>query len=100
MLDIREVDADLVCPARFRSELQERKTTERFEDLVKGNGLFAALRPDRVFLSDFGMDAQRDFDTIVADRVRYTAIEFWRKLGFEDKNNGNYVWRKKESTFN
>lgn len=37
---------------------------------------------------------KRDFDTIVADRVRYTAVEFWQKMGFEDKKNGNYVWRK------
>ena len=35
-----------------------------------------------------------NFDMIVADRVRYTAVEFWQKMGFEDKKNGNYVWRK------
>jgi len=34
-----------------------------------------------------------DFDTIIADRVRYTAIGFWEKMGFE-ANNGNYVWTR------
>jgi ribosomal protein S18 acetylase RimI-like enzyme len=36
--------------------------------------------------------SQADFDTIIADRVRYTAIGFWEKMGFEDKGDGNYIW--------
>jgi len=35
---------------------------------------------------------QTDFYTIIADRVRYTAIGFWQKMGFEDKGDGNYIW--------
>ena len=38
---------------------------------------------------------QADFDTIIADRVRHTAIGFWRKMGFEDTGDGNYVWPAK-----
>lgn len=37
---------------------------------------------------------QAAFDTIVADRVRHTAIGFWEKMGFDRNNSGNYVWRK------
>ena len=33
------------------------------------------------------------FDTIIADRVRPTAVGFWEKMGFESDSNGNYVWR-------
>ena len=33
------------------------------------------------------------FDTIIADRVRPTAIGFWEKVGFDDDNNGNHVWK-------
>lgn len=35
---------------------------------------------------------QANFDTIIADRVRYTAIGFWQKMGFEDKGDGSYIW--------
>jgi len=34
------------------------------------------------------------FDTIVADRVRYTAIGFWQRMGFCNGNNGNYIWNR------
>jgi ribosomal protein S18 acetylase RimI-like enzyme len=34
---------------------------------------------------------KRHFDTIVADRVRFTAIEFWRKMGFSNRGDGNWV---------
>jgi len=33
------------------------------------------------------------FETIVADRVRYTAVGFWEKMGFNRDDNGNYVWK-------
>jgi len=38
---------------------------------------------------------KKSFDTIIADRVRYTAVEFWEKMGFVDRGNGNYVYREK-----
>ncbi len=34
------------------------------------------------------------FNTIVADRVRYTAIGFWERCGFVDNNDGNWIWTK------
>ena len=33
------------------------------------------------------------FGTIVADRVRHTAIGFWERMGFENNHDGNYVWK-------
>jgi len=35
---------------------------------------------------------QATFNTIIADRVRYTAIGFWKKMGFDPDRNGQYVW--------
>lgn len=32
-------------------------------------------------------------DTIIADRVRPTAVEFWEKMDFDRGDNGNHVWR-------
>jgi len=32
------------------------------------------------------------FDTIIADRVRYTAVGFWDKMGFSDTGDGNWVF--------
>lgn len=37
---------------------------------------------------------KKSFDTIIADRVRFTAKEFWRKMNFVDDSNGNWIWRK------
>lgn len=37
------------------------------------------------------------YDTILADKVRSTAMLFWEKMGFTDNKDGNYVW-KKETT--
>lgn len=37
-----------------------------------------------------------DFDLIIADRVRPTAIGFWEKLGFVRKRGGNYVYQEGE----
>lgn len=34
------------------------------------------------------------FDTIIADRVRHTAIGFWERMGFDSSKNGNYVWKR------
>lgn len=32
------------------------------------------------------------FDTIIADRVRYTAIGFWNKMAFTNKGDGSWVF--------
>ena len=37
---------------------------------------------------------QRDFDTVIADRVRGTARGFWARMGFSPDGKGNYVWRR------
>lgn len=37
---------------------------------------------------------KKSFDTIVADRVRHTAVGFWEKMGFDTDSKGNYVWKK------
>jgi ribosomal protein S18 acetylase RimI-like enzyme len=36
------------------------------------------------------------FDTIIADRVRYTATGFWEKMGFKSDNNGKYIWKSRQ----
>ena len=38
---------------------------------------------------------KKSFDIIIADRVRYAAVGFWEKMGFVERGNGNYVYRKK-----
>ena len=38
---------------------------------------------------------RKSFDTIIADRVRHTAVGFWKKMQFESDNNGNYIWKNK-----
>ena len=38
---------------------------------------------------------KKQFKTVVADRVRFTAIGFWEKLGFTDDQQGNWVFSKK-----
>jgi len=38
------------------------------------------------------------FDTIIADRVRPTAMGFWEKMDFDRGDNGNYVWRIRKSS--
>lgn len=40
----------------------------------------------------FVLESQHHFKIVVADRVRYTAIGFWEKLGFVDNHDGNWVW--------
>jgi len=37
---------------------------------------------------------KESFNVIIADRVRYTAIGFWQKMGFNNEGNGSYIWRK------
>jgi len=37
---------------------------------------------------------QREHALIIADRVRYTARDFWSKLGFIPENEDTYVWRR------
>ena len=38
---------------------------------------------------------RKSFDTIIADRVRHTAVGFWQKMRFESNENGNYIWKNK-----
>lgn len=33
------------------------------------------------------------FSVIVADRVRFTARDFWEKMGFKEQPDGNWVYR-------
>ena len=37
---------------------------------------------------------KKKFDEIIADRVRFTAKKFWLKMGFVDKGDGNYIFKK------
>jgi hypothetical protein len=37
---------------------------------------------------------KRETGLIVADRVRFTAREFWLKLGFIPESIDRYVWRR------
>ncbi len=37
---------------------------------------------------------KEDYDTIVADRVRYSARGFWEKVGFVERNDGCYVFQR------
>ena len=39
---------------------------------------------------------QETFDIIVADRVRYTAVGFWKKMGFVARADGCFEYRKKK----
>jgi len=34
------------------------------------------------------------FEIIVADRVRFTARDFWAKMGFVELDNGNWEYRR------
>lgn len=42
----------------------------------------------------FVEEGKRHFDIIVADRVRFTAIGFWEKMGFKKSDDGNWIYRK------
>lgn len=37
---------------------------------------------------------KRTYPLIIADRVRYTAREFWTKVGFAPETIDRYVWRR------
>jgi len=41
---------------------------------------------------------KKHFDTIIADRVRFTAIGFWKMMGFTDEGNGNWKFRSGEGS--
>ncbi|MCK4513933.1 MAG: hypothetical protein KAU31_01680 [Spirochaetaceae bacterium] len=34
------------------------------------------------------------YEEITADRVRSTAVEFWKKMNFSDDMDGNFSWRQ------
>jgi len=38
---------------------------------------------------------KENYEQIIADRVRGTAIGFWEKMGFSSDGRGNYVWNKR-----
>lgn len=38
---------------------------------------------------------QKSFDTIIADRVRHTAVGFWKKMEFKTNEKGNYIWKNR-----
>jgi len=35
---------------------------------------------------------KQEYNPVIADRVRYTAKGFWKKLGFEPCSDGNYIY--------
>ena len=37
---------------------------------------------------------KKKYTTIIADRVRSTAVGFWVKMDFIDNKNGDYIWKK------
>jgi hypothetical protein len=37
---------------------------------------------------------KHQYGVIVADRVRYTARDFWAKVGFLPDLDGNYIWHR------
>jgi GNAT superfamily N-acetyltransferase len=39
--------------------------------------------------------AKLNFKRIIADRVRFSAIGFWEKLGFVDNKDGNWIYERK-----
>lgn len=38
---------------------------------------------------------KKSFNVIIANRVRYSAIGFWQKMGFNNDGDGNYIWKRK-----
>jgi len=38
---------------------------------------------------------KKESDCIVADRVRYTAREFWIEMGFWQEGENDFIWRRK-----
>jgi len=40
---------------------------------------------------------KKSFDTIIADRVRNTAVGFWDKMGFIDAKDGTFVYHREKS---
>ena len=38
---------------------------------------------------------KEQFSTIIADRVRPTAIGFWEKMGFSNNGDGSFIFRNK-----
>lgn len=37
---------------------------------------------------------KEQFNCIIADRVRFTAIGFWEKMGFTLMPDGNFIWER------
>jgi len=49
----------------------------------------------RGFGKTFVEYAKNHFSKIIADRVRFSAIGFWEKLGFIDNKDGNWIYERK-----
>lgn len=43
---------------------------------------------------EFVDHCKKHFKTLIADRVRYSAIGFWETMGFIDNHDGNWVYGK------
>ncbi len=37
---------------------------------------------------------KNEYKSIVADRVRPSAIKFWQKMAFKKEQGGNYIWTR------
>ena len=46
----------------------------------------------RGFGREFVEYCKSNFDAVIADRVRATAVGFWETMGFSIDNQGNYVY--------
>lgn len=47
----------------------------------------------RHFGAEFVERAKQSYEILIADRVRYNAIGFWEKMGFEKYDKDNYIYR-------
>ncbi len=48
----------------------------------------------RHYGAEFVERAKQRYDILIADRVRFNAIGFWEKMGFEKYDKDNYIYRK------
>jgi len=48
----------------------------------------------RGFGREFVEYCKSNFDAVIADRVRSSAVGFWEAMGFSSDNQGNYVYQE------
>ncbi len=48
----------------------------------------------RGYATKFVESVKNKYDTIIADRVRPTAIGFWEKVGFKKDSGGKWIYKK------